>query len=554
MKNIIITLLLITFSQLGVTQEANIDLVIHKNNVNTEYGASKLIPAYFSALGPMDCINLTMIDSMSAGNSPYILEIWEPEEFLRNFVFKEKREKAPPLGSNAKPKKYTVAGVKVRTKIHFYGRLIERNTKSIVEIFKVKGDIDKEIQDEDVKAKYKPKWIDNRELNDAMLEKHSKKIASLREETYNNLRDKLGNSITNSISLKLLNPVRLTEAVELDKDKIKKIKYEKCNVQSLVGDGSFTTTVYSQEELNGVTYYVDQGGVYASTDKKNKNSNVFNVRGGKKEIFRAYDAKKPLFIGRKPYLEQHDISEAKNEKTIDLLFMIQYPLISTFEDFDKIATELFFQSKYLGHKNIRVLAYNPLDDQVTNKATEDIDTKSIIVPDFIFVGLSNMKKIGKGSTKYGTAEVTMKHEGEDYSSKNKISGFKGKTHWTLDMSGVTMDEIRVALVDNSVRIVGVIEEKKDEVKMVLVESVAPIQDTNYKIYDKKRVTKKTKEVSKIDIKEATGRYTAIAEVKDGKKELKKLMASGKALTFVKEKGGMFSLSGSYHVEGMRIYR
>ncbi len=520
----------------------DVDVVINGQSINTEYSAKKLLQEYVDE-ATWECLSLHMVESVEAGTSPYVLEIWEEPEFLRNYVFKETRKKTEKNKKGEEvEKKYTVAGVNVRTKIQYYGRLSEREKHAILEIFRVDGDIDKEIPDEDVKAKYKPKWIDNRELNDAMIEKHADKIASLREETTSNLKATLGTALMGCLVKRLLGPVRITDAVEKSKDKMKKMAYSKCAETPLRGDGSFSFTCYSEEELNGVKYLIDQGGVYPA---EKDNQKVLNVRGGKKEIFKAHAAGSPLYMGYKNYMMDVDLSKNKLSP-MNVSFLFLYETILPYSDLDKTKFELQFQSRYLGNRNINVLTKDPLLDK---EKGEDFDMADIKGRKSITVMIGEMKKgLYNSKTdpiKTATVKVSVPSADGTVSSDSEISGWKdSKEVWQTDYKNFKMEEVDNVMLVNDIEIIGIIEQKKDEVKKVLIRTTLPVDKGELKVYDRQKITKKTKEIAKLKVKDITGRFTAIAEVSDGKKELLPLLTSEKELTLKYKGPGMFSLSRS----------
>jgi len=532
----------------------DVDILVNKQTANTEYSANKLLRAYVDE-AKWECISIHFVDSKEQGTSPYILELWEEEEFLRNYVFKEKKSKMEKNKKGVEvEKKYTIAGVRVRTKIQYYGRLSERETDVVLEIFKVNGDIDQDIDDEDVKAKMKPKWIDNRELNEAMLERHANKILELREKTGDELKSLLGFALQSCINKRLLGPVQLTDIVEKDKDKVKKMNFQQCAETPLKGDGALNLTCYSEEEMNGVKYIINQGGVYLA-EKDNKP--VFNVRGGKKEILREFQDGKPIYVGYKDYMFNEDLSSTKSADAKFVSFNFLYATLLPYTDLDKIKFELYFQSRYLGNRNLKVLATDFIKENGKN-----VDVKEDGVPELIYVTIGEMKK-GLYDKKTGPHKSAIVEIGayDDNSKKvvqkTRINGYKdSKENWVTNYDDFKMEKIDKIILKNEVEIIGIVEQNKGEVKKVLIRTMLPIEKNKIKVYDKKRVTKKTKELAKLKIKKVTGRYTAIAEVSDGKKELLPKLESGVPLTLVIEGPGFFSLAskdGFRNLGGMRHY-
>jgi len=418
----------------------------------------------------------------------------------------------------------------------------------------VNGDIDQDIDDEDVKAKMKPKWIDNRELNEAMLERHANKILELREKTGDELKSLLGFALQSCINKRLLGPVQLTDIVEKDKDKVKKMNFQQCAETPLKGDGALNLTCYSEEEMNGVKYIINQGGVYLA-EKDNKP--VFNVRGGKKEILREFQDGKPIYVGYKDYMFNEDLSSTKSADAKFVSFNFLYATLLPYTDLDKIKFELYFQSRYLGNRNLKVLATDFIKENGKN-----VDVKEDGVPELIYVTIGEMKK-GLYDKKTGPHKSAIVEIGayDDNSKKvvqkTRINGYKdSKENWVTNYDDFKMEKIDKIILKNEVEIIGIVEQNKGEVKKVLIRTMLPIEKNKIKVYDKKRVTKKTKELAKLKIKKVTGRYTAIAEVSDGKKELLPKLESGVPLTLVIEGPGFFSLAskdGFRNLGGMRHY-
>ena len=531
-------------------QQTEVDLVINHDPLNSEYSAKKLLNAFIGDY-KWNCLSVNVVESFDAGNSPYVLEVWEEKEFLSNYAYKEQKT-TPATASGRKEKKWTEGGMRVRTLINYFGRLTERETDSVLEVFKVIGNIDKDIVDDEVKAKIKPKYVDNKDLNEAMLVKHEKKILEYREEIQKVLQDHLGNAIVSCMARRLLGPVEFTKIVEKDKDKVKKLGYEHCGEKPLEGDGGFTTTCFSKEELNGVHYYVDQGGVYPDVKAK---GNVFSVRGGKKEILAAHKAGNPLVIGHREYMEPYDLAENKDEDLRRIAFIFLHESL-LYTDLDKTKLELFMQSLYLGIRDIQVLRSNPVLDQ----DAKDVDVSTLSGLQMITANILDMKKslYEKKTSPVRVAKVNLSATGlseTKYKSETEIAGLPNKSgSWQFDFSKFKVGDIDRAILENEIELVGIIEQEKKEVKKVLIRTILPIAKGKIKVYDKKRINKKTKEIATLKIKEITGRYTAIAEVDKGKKELLPILNSKKVLTLKFEGAGLFSGDGVELFRGMFTYK
>lgn len=538
------------------SQNTTIDILINKNDENFEFQIDKLVDEFLAEKAD-GCINFNIIKERGDGSSPYIIELWETEEFLNQYIFKVTRKrKVEGKDGNTVEKKYTAAGINVRAQYKVFGRMTERESQSIIDLFILDGRIDKEINEDEVRKKWKIKRSERKELSDYILNKYELAILQKRKETLTQMKELLGNHLISIVANSILPPTRITGIAEQKKEKVKKVNIEKCPEIDLSQYGTFYYAIYTLEDKEGNKVYTQVGTCYFDKDPT-----IMGIRKGEKELLPLIKNNTPLFIGKHKSMDAHATSDEKTEKTKDISFVFFYQPTHTYTETERLNMEFIYQASFLGYKNIRVIA----DDKLTNSINEttsqslytyDPDKESdldITVDDIksnttIFIGISNPKKLKSSGGLFKNSSVNEKAEyivakceyklGDiKYESISQFETYKNAIGLHNSTRAVGLKEVRAPLCKEEFSILGIAKEKKGKVKKVYVSSTTPLDEgETFKVYKNENITKKSKEFAKLKIDELVNRYIAIADVKKGDKVIAPYTDGSKPI-FVQKSGG-----------------
>lgn len=535
---------------LAVAQTPTVDIVVYSEGSSGDVSAKSLISRYM-AEKKLECLNFRFVNSREKVSSPYYMEIWEREAFTNDFIFTETRTKKIDNGKGGtKEQKYKVGGVKIRTLNGYVGRFLQTKYNIVLDVFEVEGNVNLNIDDEYILKEMRGKdFAQRRELEEAMLIKHEAEVAEKRAESKTILVNRWAELFSHIGNRFFYDPIKLTTVTEKSKNKIKKMKFEKCSDVEFGGDaGLMSTTVFSENELNGVTYFVDEGSCYLNPDKVQQ----VNIRGGKKEIFKANEAGKPLVVGKRAYFDQ-DLELEFGDEVEYLHFFLMPPknTISLFSTYEKMHTLLHMQAQYMNLRKLKVIAYWDIEKDSYAKG-------ELILPENLFVTLPNpinpLKK--NADIKYSDVIVSGKFDGKDVSKTYQISVGKNKTGNLMYLKSLNLEGFDEYLVKSDIRLVGTIKEEKNKTKEILIRSMnVPLDDLKFNVHTKPNATKKDKRKGEIDVEDITSKYSAIAKVSKGDKDLYKLIKANKTLYFSPKKKGMFDVFGSDNwVRFVRYFR
>lgn len=517
------------------------DVVSYGNTENTEFILKEMVTNAISRIDD-GCMSFNVIDDYAQASQPYIFEIWDNEEFISQYIFKETRTKTKTAANGSKSStKYTVAGVKVRAIYNVAGRLVERETGNVVDVFQLGDIIDREIPVDEVAKKYRIGSDDNAVLSDKILAEYAIKIESERDSTIRNFENAISEALIAPLSLFVLPPPTVAGIVEQKKEKVKSVGIDYCTVESLYRYGSFYHPILEEKEMFGEKIYPEVA-TYYGEPKHEK----FGIRKGEEELLPLIKGGAKLLATRPNRVISHRLAAHKSPKPHKVAFVMEYPLISNYTAFERKHIELLLQASLLGYKNVMVIANDPIIEKInvsfgkTGERAESITTEDAMSGQSnktIWVNIGNPNKTlearsilgqkvqqSSPDTRYTLIDMKMKIDSKEYVQTQQIEGNMRKNGIAIANLYLDMVELVDPLIDLSVQILGINEEKKDKVKSVYIKGSEMLNDgAKYKVYNKKTVTKKTKAVAELKIDEIVGSTIAIAEVKKGDKELKALM-------------------------------
>lgn len=583
MKNTVFFLFVLLLVCGKVTgQNVSIDLLLNTNKDNFEFQLEKFVDE-FIAEKEEGCISFNIIKDKQEGTSPYIIELWESDEFVNQYIFKNSRtRKVEGKDGKEVEKKYTAAGINVRAFYKVLGRMTERESSSIIDLFILDARIDKEIAEDEVRKKWKIKRSERKELSDFILTKYESDIEKKRKETQQDVKKLLGDHLIGMVANTILPPAMVTGINKQKKDKVKKITIDKCPEIDLTQYGTFYYAIYTMTEYGDDKVYNQVGSCYFD-----KEPGVMGVRKGEKELLPLIESNTPLYVGKHKSMDPHATTAEKTEQTKDISFIFFYEPTHTYTELERLNLEFLYQASFLDLKNVRVIA----DDKITQSINEttsqsiytydpekksdlDITLGDIKSNTTIFVGVSNAKKLELKSSffkkddfnpeaEYILAKAEYKDGDMKYESMDQFETFSNKIGIYINSIRVRLPEIKSPIVDENIKLLGIAEENKGKVKKVYVSGTVPLDDgDSYKLYTQKDFTKKTKEFAKLKIDELVNKYVAIAKVKKGDKVIapytdgktpiytKKADGGGLLGKAVRLAGGSSTYSGKiYYIRG-----
>lgn len=584
-----------SFSQATIT----IDVVVNAESSNSVVGLNSFIKERISANNEANgCIKYNIISDINAGTNPYILELWESEEFTEKQMFHLTRTTTKTVNDKKVEKSYNVKGVRAKSDIDFFGRLIEKGTTSVIDLYTVSGHMVEEIADDNISNKVKRGKVVklSEDLDEVYGEELDEKFASIRKKIGKNL---LGGA-NKIVAEKLLPPTTITSIKEKDGDKVKKVVYEKCLEQSFTQYGNLYYGIYSKEEIEGQNAYFKIGKGFIDKD-----DNVLGVSDGKKEILPLLQRGDSLYIGKEYAMESSVSTADKAENVRDIAFIYFYSADHTFTDADKRNIEFMYQSQFINYRDIRVIAYDPMADKLNATTTKSIfdgktdDVEEIKTEDVmngvkhVYVTISKAAEAPKSllkssflnggeaqdpNARYIFTSTSLSHNGEKTEDSEQLVAYKSKVGLNFYSKKPDIDNAVDAFVDRNVTIIKEYKTDKDKLKEVLIMSNVPLDGgEKYEVFEdltpgakavasadepeakkskrskrskgkrskkdkkkKKKKGKKQKKDGEIKVETVLNRYFAIAKVEKGDKDLKVLMDNKTALRTKKKKGGFFS--------------
>lgn len=579
MKKINFALILTFLTYLAsYAQEITIDVVLNSNPDNTTIGLSTYADQTLENLHSQNgCIIYNVVADRTKGSSPYIIEIWESKEYIAKEIFHERRTKRVEVKGGYDDKEYTATGVRARAIVDVFCRFTERESTSIIDQYIVQGHVDREIADDQAKKgmsigdskKMPPKWVV------AYGEELDKEIATIKRDIGNTVFGALETTIAD----KILPPTILTGIAKKDGDKVKEVYYQKCIEQDFQQFGNFYYGVYSKDKVEGFNAYFKQGTV-ALKDKEG----IFGVSDGKKEMLPLLSKGDTLYVGKAYAMESHALSKDKVEKPIDLTFNFFYDPLHNYSETDKLYVEFLYQSQFLNYRNIRVIAYDPLTMSLNETTTRSIfdekkestelKTDDIKSTQSIFVDVSKAipapkafkSKLLNGGKKrdpnerFVTLTTRVNRNSKKYEDSQQLTILKTPVGHKFYNTKLEIEDVKNAIIDNSVEIITTYETDKDKLKKVIILSNVPLEGgEKYEVFasnqkgrsgkkkkkgkrskKKKGKKKNGKKDGEIKVDEILNKYMAIAKVEDGDKDLKILMDQNAAFKTSKKKGGFFS--------------
>ncbi len=560
------------------SQEIGIDFVIYTDAKKSEYRLLDIMADIMkNREGKNTCTKFNVVDSIQVAKSEYVFELWEYGELLKSGIFREVRsQKKTDAAGKETLVTYIAAGVQTKVSTKFFGRLYERETGAIVDVFHINGTIIKEIEDADVKNKYNPNNGVNRLLEDAKLIQYEKQINTFKKDFFTNYIDKLETAINNSI--KTLLPAPLVTKINEEKDgKVKEVAFTQCYEKTISYDWLYCD-LFAEHSILGEKRFLKVGKGYITTDGKQYKSHELSrlgIRKGEKELLPILKNNSKVYAMENPENECF-LDEAFKGKIANYDFIFEYDPLNLYTPAQKKYIELYFQSHMLGHKNVKVIANNPMTASLNNtfagafadKKKVDFDTKDIGNSKSIWLKIGNPRKqstsLGKFSLKTGNETSDSEYVYIEASLKDNENEFKDEITMQL-VPGVLenyfltntlqLDKIDDAIYSLGGLIKGVttIPDEKDE--FVFIESDFLISKIKaFDIFDTDNITKKTKPVGVVEREMTLSPYTALFKIDEGKKVLLPgIKGNSKYYLRAQKASSFFGLTGSRFSSNYKNY-
>ena len=556
MKYIAICVILAITATATLGQNIVIDIVTYGNENNIEYRIDNIVETFRQEY-KSDCIEFNQIANIEAATNDIVLELWESEEFMSQYIFRQKRTKSvKDKEGNKRDVDFVATGLQVRSMYEIYGRMYEKKDGNILETFKIGGTFDYEIPSKEIRSKYPTRRENYKEVNEMFLDKFQDRIAVQRNRALAEVDTLFKKSLT-QLSTKLLLPATLTGIAKEKNDKVKKANYEKCDVVELKGGSFLYIPIVQAEQIGGESLYRKVGSCYGDVKP-----GVVGIRGGEKELMPLLKSDSELYIGDADKIEPDHLSKYKDEVTKDISFVYVYQVDHKYNEAERKHIELMCQGSFLGYDDVKVIAHDPVAEEMNKTFAQSIykraegestDEKSLLdnldpadmkSGHVVYVEIGNPKKSpveGKKSflgqkvdvpagSKYIFVKFKYKSGEDTYEDMMQITGTKRKIGLNLDVLSVDAANVRIALADTRIQILGIEEEKKGKVKKVIVAGNIPLDGGDkYEVYDKPDYGEKTKALAELSIDDKLNTYVATAKVKKGDKTIKALIESEKEL-------------------------
>ncbi len=300
--------LLLCINSIYAQDKLNVDVLIHSNKNNIEFPLNDYVPEFIQNKGEEDCIKYNLINSLQEGNSDFIVELWESDEYLNSFIFREIRYKEKTNKDGEKYKSsYIAAGIRVKADINVFVRMIERKTTAIIDLFKVDGDVSREIASKEVKNKWRKKRS-NKALEEMVLAVYDKEISKRRESIRSDFAKRVTLSMDKMVAKILLPPTKITKIKKFKKNKAKEVYIKACPERKEEGD-FWRYPVCIKKEIEGFDVFERVGSANYGTEKKG----YLSVGKGKKEIFAYLKDNVELYLGKPLTLSQFATSAPRTK-------------------------------------------------------------------------------------------------------------------------------------------------------------------------------------------------------------------------------------------------
>ncbi len=570
MQTVAIVLLAITLS---ISQDVKVDLIVNANKENETYKLMDLVSAVSSELST-GCVEYTVIPNAEAAQNDIVIELWDSKEYLDQKIFKltRKETKTSPQGKETVTKR-KVAGIAVQDEVKILGRMTERESGSVIDLFVLLGTVGHEYDVPEVAESWTKDPTEFRRIQENILFNNEDIVTEGRAANVTSLKEKLSESIKLMVADNLLEEAKIVGVAKQKKDKVKKAKIEKCDEVDIGKYGALYYGIKEASEYKGQKIYREVGTCYYDKDES-----IVGIRKGEKELLPLINSDSELYVADANAIDQSNLSKFKVENPTDISFVFMYDPTHPYSDLDRLHIEFLYQASMIGYRDVRVIANDAVTQSINETmgksiysvgegkdAKVELNLDNIKSTNTIYVGLSNPKKVPTSLAKlfgrtndpdalYLQSTIKYKDGVVEMNDNEDRKLLKNKSGYYFDTHEADFGSVRSLIQDNALTILGPEEEKKGKVKSVIVTSHAPLEKGDkYEFYDKP-IGKKVKQVVEVKIDELLNTYTAIAKVRDGEKKVLDLLSSGKKLRSMKKSGGLLGavLGSSY--PKLKLYR
>lgn len=491
-----LTSILFIATSISAQQTINIDVVVNAKDANTTYGLNTYIQNTLQLVNNRNgCVQYNIISDRKSGQSPYIIELWESEEHAVTEIFKETRTTTKTVNEKKVSNDYTAAGIVVKSNINVFGRLIEKESTSILDLFVVEGNLRHETADEDIKNNYARA---DKDFKDNKLKDYADQIESHKQNIRNEMKNKVFNGMNSMVVNHLVPPAEIVGTAKVDGDKVKEVKFESCYEQDWARFGNFYHGVYSKETIEGFNVYYKQGTVALHP----KDNTILSVSDGKKEMLPLLKKGEKLYLGEAYAMESGTGSDNKISKPKNIAFEFRYEQDHRYSEDDRRYIEFIHQAYFLDRRDMRVIAYNALTESINHtlsrsiynteepkiealSAEEIMDGPSVNTSIVVNVSNAKPKPDSFKSKLFSTGDpadndpdnryifLTSSYEDIEV-GPNQIVAKQTPKGLNFNTTKPDFDKIFDAIVANEAEIIKMMETDKDKVKTVLIQSTFPL--------------------------------------------------------------------------------
>ena len=543
-----LTVLYLIFGTLSVfgQGQVSVDFVLYQDEKKTQYRLVDLFNDVIKKkVGKYNCSEFRIVEDRKQATSQYVFELWEFGDYSKSNIFRETRYQKKTDSNNKEiTTTYVAAGVQTSASTKLMGRLIDRVTFEVIDVFYINGDQRREIEDTDVKNKYNPSLGPNVKLENEKLAQYDNQLLEIRKGFYYGYVDKLEMAIHQCLR-NILPPPIITK-IHLEKEgKVKEVQIDECYEKEVNADWLYCDIMAEKEILDSKVFFkVGTSYPKSTKDKNNQNSiSILGIRKGEKELYPLLQNKTKLIALEKPELEFYFEDKFKGEKKF-IFYNIEYDIKSPYTVANKKYIELFLQSHFTTLKDVKTLAYLPEE----NSNIETIKT-TVLNPNKYGDKLIKWDK----SLNENNGSIVIKFEfnsnGTPIKDEITIYTLPGYMETNIVTNELEMVKIDQNIISNKASIKGIttIPDEKDE--FILVQTDNLITRVNdILVYDTPEINKKTKPVGTLEKEMNLSPYLGVFKIDDGKKILQPgIKAKTNYYLVAEKKSTLFGLTASENI-------
>lgn len=529
------SILFLLFTTLIYGQEVMIDVILHPTLENKVHTLASVVDDVIERKQG-DCIQLNVVPDLASAKNPYILELWDNKEFVNEYISSGMRPKREIVDGTEVMNRYFVTNLVVKSIYRIYGRLSERKSGAVVEVFKVGDEAIREVEYDEIYEHFSRRSDKRKLLTDYILRTYKEDVDREKATNIQAYKNALYDAIATTIEDHLVPPIRVLSVSE--KEDTYTLKYDICPEEYLDRHGKEVYPIIQPFTIQKEQVYRTVG-----TARYLSNDELEVIQGGA-SLQAMLDDEGELYISKpekvRPTLK-HSIP--KDAHKLELLIRHKGG-----DKYERALVELTLQSKYLGYRNLRMISNSPMINSLNDRLAANEYLRGnlgrLMPPNHLFADLDNPSRLNKKqfkalfpNTKYVHGTNILTRTEVSLWLDKKIQSYKDALYLSIGHilprdiyyeSGKYPSTIVKELSQTGLSILEVVEEDRARIKTVIVRSNEAIQEGQvYNVYTLKNIGRKTKVRAQLQIETVLNKYVGFARVIEGEKNLNKLVENEK---------------------------